>query len=116
MCGFVGIIGVENAAASLFMALQAVQHRGQDAAGIGTWNNGYIHVHKDIGMVSQALPAEAISVLEGGSGIGHVRYPTAGSSTASFTQRAPAFESACSAALEVEPVVKTSSIRRTRCP
>ena len=56
MCGFVGIIGVENAAASLFMALQAVQHRGQDAAGIGTWNNGYIHVHKDIGMVSQAPP------------------------------------------------------------
>lgn len=81
MCGFVGIIGVENAAASLFMALQAVQHRGQDAAGVGTWNNGYIHVHKDVGMVSQALPAEAISVLEGGSGIGHVRYPTAGSST-----------------------------------
>ena len=81
MCGFVGIIGVPQAAPALYMALQAVQHRGQDAAGIGTWHEGFLQVHKDTGLVSQAIPKEVLLRLKGASGIGHVRYPTLGGST-----------------------------------
>lgn len=81
MCGFVGLIGVKDAAPALHMALRAVQHRGQDAAGIGTWDEGFLQIHKDLGMVNAAIPQESLKVLGGTSGIGHVRYPTAGSST-----------------------------------
>lgn len=81
MCGFVGLIGVPNVAPALHMALRAVQHRGQDAAGIGTWDRGFLQIHKDLGMVNAAIPASALEVLTGNAGIGHVRYPTAGGST-----------------------------------
>ena len=62
MCGFVGIIGVEHAAPLLYSALQAIQHRGQDAAGIGTLHQGRFLLQKDLGLVSQALPASRIAV------------------------------------------------------
>jgi amidophosphoribosyltransferase len=78
MCGFVGIIGVEHVTPALAIALQAVQHRGQDAAGVGVWRDGHAAVHKDVGLVSQAIPADVIASLGGHSGIGHVRYPTIG--------------------------------------
>ena len=61
MCGFVGIIGVGHAAASLFLGLQAVQHRGQDAAGIGVLHQGVVAVHKDVGLVSAAIPSDVIA-------------------------------------------------------
>jgi amidophosphoribosyltransferase len=78
MCGFVGIIGVEHAAPLLYSALQSIQHRGQDAAGIGTLHQGRFLLQKDLGLVSQALPASRIESMPGTSGIGHVRYPTVG--------------------------------------
>lgn len=78
MCGFVGIIGVEPAAPALYIALQAIQHRGQDAAGVGTYDRGRMHVHKDLGLISQALPTHVVERMPGTSGIAHVRYPTAG--------------------------------------
>ena len=78
MCGFVGLIGVENAAAGAMMALQALQHRGQDACGIGTVTRGRAHVFKDLGMVSQVFTMGTIASLPGQSAIGHVRYPTVG--------------------------------------
>lgn len=78
MCGFVGVIGVEAAAPNLFTGLQAIQHRGQDAAGLGTLNNGRFHLHKALGMVSTAIPAERVTSMGGTLGIGHVRYPTVG--------------------------------------
>ncbi|MBT3219135.1 MAG: amidophosphoribosyltransferase [Proteobacteria bacterium] len=80
MCGFVGVIGVDHAALMLSVGLQAIQHRGQDAAGIGTYDDvsGRFQVYKDLGMVTQALPAEVISAFPGGTGIAHVRYPTLG--------------------------------------
>lgn len=81
MCGFVGIIGVPQAASALGMALQSVQHRGQDAAGVGTWDGGFLQIHKDVGMVGQVITKDVLGTLGGQSGIGHVRYPTAGSST-----------------------------------
>lgn len=81
MCGFVGIIGNEAAAPLIGLGLSAVQHRGQDAAGIATYDNGRLHLFKDLGMVASVLTRSVIERLPGTSGIGHVRYPTIGSST-----------------------------------
>ena len=79
MCGFVGMIGSDPAAPQLFVALQALQHRGQDAAGIGTLEaGGRFHLHKDLGLVSAAIPLATLDRLIGTAGIAHVRYPTAG--------------------------------------
>lgn len=78
MCGFVGLIGVERAGAALSMGLQALQHRGQDACGIGTVVGGRFHVHKDLGLVSQVFTPEVVGTLRGDAGIGHTRYPTVG--------------------------------------
>ena len=81
MCGFVGVIGVEQAAPIVWIALQALQHRGQDAAGIGTYDNGRFHLHKDLGHVVHAIPEAKLAELKGRSGVGHVRYPTVGGNT-----------------------------------
>jgi len=78
MCGFVSIIGETPATPSLMLGLQALQHRGQDAAGLATVNDGRFHLTKDLGLVTQAIPPEIAETLEGRAGIGHVRYPTAG--------------------------------------
>ncbi len=81
MCGFVGTIGVEQAAPVVWVALQALQHRGQDAAGVGTSDDGRFHLHKDLGLVVQAIPSRKLEELAGSSGVGHVRYPTVGGNT-----------------------------------
>ncbi len=78
MCGFVGMIGQPQASTALGIALQALQHRGQDATGIATFDAGRIHIHKDLGMVSAVFTPDALQRLRGSSGIGHVRYPTVG--------------------------------------
>jgi amidophosphoribosyltransferase len=98
VCGFVGLVGVEPVAPSLYLGLQAVQHRGQDAAGMATWNRGHMQVYKDLGRVGEVFREDVLATLQGTSGIGHVRYPTVGSSTRNdaqpfFTQR-PAVVSA----------------------
>jgi len=80
------MIGVENAAAGAAMALQALQHRGQDACGIGTVHNGRVHVLKDLGMVSQVFSMGALATLPGTAAIGHVRYPTVGAGVRDDTQ------------------------------
>jgi amidophosphoribosyltransferase len=93
MCGFVGLIGLPGAAEALRIGLHAVQHRGQDAAGVGVFHRGQATVHKDVGMVPQALPTEALARLVGSAGVGHVRYPTVGGSSRQdaqpFTTRRP---------------------------
>ena len=81
MCGFVGVIGVEQAAVSITAGLQAVQHRGQDACGIGTWQGGRVHLHKDLGSVAGVFDKGTLVRLSGRSGVGHVRYPTVGGGT-----------------------------------
>lgn len=81
MCGFVGVTGVEQAAAVVWLGLQALQHRGQDAAGIGTVDGPRFHVHKDLGLVVHAIPSSKLADLPGQSGVGHVRYPTSGVNT-----------------------------------
>ncbi len=78
MCGFVGLVASDSVATPLVVALQAIQHRGQDAAGLGTWERGRVHLRKGLGMISQAVPPESLPALTGSAGIAHVRYPTAG--------------------------------------
>lgn len=78
MCGFVGLIGVEKAAAAVGMGLQALQHRGQDACGMGTVSDGRVHIYKDLGMVTSVFSMGTLASLPGNAGIGHVRYPTVG--------------------------------------
>lgn len=83
MCGFVGVIDRADAAPQVYLALQALQHRGQDAAGIGSYGpDGRLHVHKDLGLIPQAIPVAALPRLPGVAAVGHVRYPTAGSTLA----------------------------------
>jgi amidophosphoribosyltransferase len=60
------------------MALQALQHRGQDAAGVGTYDGERFHLEKNLGLVTQALPERTVQAMKGHVGVGHVRYPTVG--------------------------------------
>ena len=87
MCGFVGLIGAEAAAPAVFLGLQAVQHRGQDAAGMASWDpNGRLRLYKDIGRVSDVFSDATLADLPGTAAIGQVRYPTVGSSTRNDAQ------------------------------
>src|SRR3989338_3611695 len=82
MCGVFAVIGVENAAAELYVGMVHLQHRGQDAAGLITFdfkdpNNG-VKISKDIGLVSDVFTEQKLMALDGQMGIGHTRYPTVG--------------------------------------
>ncbi|MYJ16947.1 MAG: amidophosphoribosyltransferase [Gemmatimonadetes bacterium] len=77
-CGIVGICGIENASELAFLALYALQHRGQEAAGICAANNGRTRVYKELGLVSDVFDAKRIASLPGNTALGHVRYSTAG--------------------------------------
>ena len=79
MCGIVGIVGTSDVAAQLYDGLTVLQHRGQDAAGIATVNGTQLRVHKGNGLVRDVFDARAMALLEGKVGVGHCRYPTAGS-------------------------------------
>ncbi len=79
MCGIIGIVGRSDVAARLYDGLTVLQHRGQDAAGIATSGERKIRVHKGNGLVSDVFNESAMITLEGHIGIGHCRYPTAGS-------------------------------------
>ena len=82
MCGFVGMIAGESVADDLLRALRTIQHRGQDAAGCGTWKDGRVHVVKGLRRIDRAIDPSARSALVGPAGISHVRYPTSGSRAA----------------------------------
>src|SRR3546814_4947004 len=79
MCGIVGIVGTTEVAAALYDGLTVLQHRGQDAAGIATANGTQLRVHKGNGLVRDVFDNRAMALLEVRVGIGHCRYPTAGS-------------------------------------
>jgi len=78
MCGFVGVIGSDQAVHEIYDGLVSVQHRGQDAAGIITYD-GRFHIKKGEGLVRDIFSAANIERLKGSLGVGHVRYPTVGS-------------------------------------
>ncbi len=79
MCGIIGIVGTSEVAAALYDGLAMLQHRGQDAAGIATADGGKLRVHKGNGLVKDVFDDQAMRLLAGRVGIGHCRYPTAGS-------------------------------------
>ena len=80
-CGVVGIYGAENAAGLSYFALTALQHRGQESAGIAVSDGKKIKLHKDIGLVSDVFEQGHFEKLEGNIAVGHVRYATAGGRT-----------------------------------
>ena len=75
MGGIIGIYDVENRNISkiLYYGLYALQHRGQESAGIAVNNNGFIDYHKDLGLTHEVFPEEVLNRLRGNIGIGHVR-------------------------------------------
>ena len=86
-CGVVGVSLEDRAAARpLYYALYALQHRGQESAGIVTHDGFQQHSHVERGLVGDAFEKADLESLSGGTGIGHVRYPTAGSLDASCAQ------------------------------
>jgi amidophosphoribosyltransferase len=80
MCGILGIVGTTDVAAALYDGLTVLQHRGQDAAGIATVSGQRVNLHKGNGLVSDVFGPKQMQLLQGKVGIGHCRYPTAGSS------------------------------------
>jgi len=86
MCGIVGIVGQEPVNQRIYDALTVLQHRGQDAAGIVTYHDGHLALRKSNGLVRDVFSTRHMHRLVGNSGIGHVRYPTAGSSSSAEAQ------------------------------
>ena len=86
MCGIAGIVGTTPVNQSLYDALTVLQHRGQDAAGIVTISNGKFRQRKANGLVKDVFETKHMHRLQGSIGIAHVRYPTAGSSSAAEAQ------------------------------
>ncbi|MEZ5607158.1 MAG: amidophosphoribosyltransferase [Burkholderiaceae bacterium] len=78
MCGIVGVVGQTPVNQTLYDALLLLQHRGQDAAGIVTQQQGKFFMHKAKGMVRDVFRTRNMRALPGTSGLGQVRYPTAG--------------------------------------
>ncbi|MDD1719202.1 MAG: amidophosphoribosyltransferase [Methanoregulaceae archaeon] len=78
MCGIVGIVDAGGVSFSLYYSLYALQHRGQESAGISTFDGTTLFKHKDQGLVSEVFNQQILACLGGSSGIGHVRYPTTG--------------------------------------
>ena len=81
MCGIVGIKSKkENVCLSIYNALTVLQHRGQDAAGMAVSDlDGFLKMHKDNGLVRDVFNEDSMVHLRGNIGVGHTRYPTAGS-------------------------------------
>jgi amidophosphoribosyltransferase len=86
MCGIVGIVGKNPVNQSLYDALTVLQHRGQDAAGIVTWGEEGLKSRKSNGLVRDVFRQRHMIGLTGNVGMGHIRYPTAGSSQSSEAQ------------------------------
>ena len=78
MCGIVGLVGRTAISQDLCDALTALQHRGQDAAGMATSFQDHLHLHKGRGLVRDVFRTRHMIRLQGQMGLGHVRYPTAG--------------------------------------
>src|SRR5918994_6552230 len=80
MCGVFGIYGHKEAANLTYLGLHALQHRGQESAGIATSDGQQLTLHRGMGHVIDVFPPEQLAKLRGDNAIGHVRYSTAGGS------------------------------------
>lgn len=85
MCGIIGCIGQTPVVEKIYNGLLALQHRGQDAAGIATFSDCF-HLKKGNGLVADVFREKNIRRLSGLAGIGHVRYPTIGAGTVDDAQ------------------------------
>lgn len=85
MCGIIGVSSYDECATELFLGMNALQHRGQDAAGIVTFSD-HFRLVKGNGLVSQVFTAENLAGLPGRCGLGHVRYATQGTLEPSMAQ------------------------------
>jgi len=86
MCGVIGIVGRSAVNQTLYDGLTVLQHRGQDAAGIVTYEAGRLFMRRSRGLVRDVFQTRHMINLKGNMGIGHVRYPTAGVSSAAEAQ------------------------------
>jgi len=80
MCGVFGIHGHDEAANIAYLGMHALQHRGQESAGLVAVDDGQLRRHAAMGLVSDAFNRDTLARLPGVTAIGHVRYSTAGSS------------------------------------
>jgi len=85
-CGVCGIYNHDDSSRLTYFGLYALQHRGQESAGIVTSNGQSVRIHKDMGLVSEVFSEKTLSSLEGNISVGHVRYSTTGASTIINTQ------------------------------
>ena len=85
-CGVFGIHGHDDAAHVVFSGLFALQHRGQESAGIAVADGSRIRSHKGMGLVSEVFTQDKFNGLKGQIGLGHVRYSTTGTSLLSNAQ------------------------------
>jgi amidophosphoribosyltransferase len=88
MCGIFGIFNHSEAANITYLGLHALQHRGQESAGIVCSDSSGFYSHKEMGLVSDIFNEEVLKKLQGNRAIGHVRYSTSG---ASYVQNAQPF-------------------------
>ncbi len=86
MCGIIGIVSHKPVAQLIYDGLLVLQHRGQDSAGIVVCDGNKLNLRKDNGQVSDVFHTRHMLKLSGNTGIGHVRYPTAGCSSSAEAQ------------------------------
>jgi amidophosphoribosyltransferase len=86
-CGVLGVYAPEQEAARIaFFGLFALQHRGQESAGIAVSDGSHVRMHKDMGLVAQVFTSEALGAMPGHLAVGHTRYSTTGASVARNAQ------------------------------
>ncbi len=85
-CGVCGIFNHADSSKLAYFGLYALQHRGQESAGMVTSNGQSVAIHKNMGLVSEVFSEETLSALQGHISIGHVRYSTTGASNVINTQ------------------------------
>lgn len=78
MCGVFGVYAAEEASNLTYLGLHALQHRGQESAGIVSSDGAQLHAHRELGLVQDIFSEPVLSHLPGSAAIGHVRYSTAG--------------------------------------
>ena len=85
-CGVCGVYGHEDSSKLTYFGLYALQHRGQESAGIISSDGNQVFIHKDMGLVPEVFSEEKLQKLSGSLSIGHVRYSTTGASNIINTQ------------------------------
>lgn len=86
MCGIFGVVGQDEAAHLTYLGLHALQHRGEEGAGIVSADRGELHQHRQPGLVSEMFRHSTVTKLKGTAAIGHNRYSTTGASVAANLQ------------------------------